>query len=215
MKWAAAVALFLACAPAGAQPAQQPHGWPSDVCHATGANIGNPMCGTCSSSVVYSTPEFGTYVGWVCKWPDGEWRTQEITRPWMSRWNLPGATGLAAMWQANAIPPTDAEAAKYAQLVALARPYLAHVWRPPEQPASAWIVSPVSTRLRPSYLVDAGNVTRESGQFIPTGTPAAPTACACDSAGDAVDFGVSKLCRVPNFLTTSGQARYASCVRRP
>lgn len=209
------LAFGLAFSLSHAQPAPQPPGWPSDICHATGSNIDNPLCGTCSSSVVYSTPELGTYIGWVCKAADGRWMTQEITRPWMARWIQPQGPGLASMWQANAVVASEADATRYAPLIALARPHLANVWRPPLVAATPWIVAPVSTRLRPSYLVTNGAATRETGAFIPTGTVAAPTACACDSAGDAVDFGVSKLCRVPNFLTTSGQARYAACILKP
>lgn len=201
--------------PGQAQRAPQPPGWPSDICYATGSNIDNPLCGTCSSSVVYSTPELGTYIGWTCKASDGKWMTHEITRPWMARWIQPQGEGFAALWDANVVAATETEQAKYATLVALARPYLAYTWRPPEKSATPWIVSPVSTKLRPSFIVVDGVTKRESGGFIPTGSVQAPTACACDSAGDQIDFGVSKLCRVPNFLTTSGQARYTSCILKP
>jgi len=210
-------ALLLACAPAWAQPAPAPVGWPSDICHASGADAENPLCGNCSTSVLYSTPELGTYWGWVCRWPDGQWRTHEITRPWGARLHLPTGAGLAALWAANAVP-ADADAqARYAQLVAIARPHLASVWRPPEPvavPPPAWIVAPASTRLRPSYIVTpAGAVVRETAQFIPTGTAVAPTACACDGPSDTAMLGSSRLCRVPNFVTASGVARFAACVQ--
>lgn len=214
--WLALALAFLPPPAAAMTPAPQPVGWPSDICHAVGSNVDNPMCGTCSHSVVYSTPELGTYIGWVCREPNGHWRTVEIVRPWLARWFPAQGPGLAAVWAANVVVATAADDTRYAQLIALARPHLADVWRPPEVAPTPWIVAPTPTRLRPSFLVDAtGKVTRETGKSIPTGTPAAPTACACDSAGDRADFGVSKLCRVPNFLTAAGQARFAACVLAP
>ena len=52
MKRFVGLAFGLAMLSVHAQPAPQPQGWPSDLCHASGANASNPLCGTCSTSVL-------------------------------------------------------------------------------------------------------------------------------------------------------------------
>jgi hypothetical protein len=213
MRWAVA-ALLLACAPAWAQPAPPPIGWPSDICHASGADANNAMCGTCSTSVVYSTPDLGTYWGWVCRWPDGQWRTHEITRPWGARL-FPSGPGLAAAWAANVIPSTPAEEAKYAQLIALARPHLANVWRPPEPvapPPPAWIVAAVSTGQRPSFTLIGTRPVRETGRFLPTLTAGKPTPCECAGEGNSATLNGQTLCAAQGYKTANGAARLAYCI---
>lgn len=210
-----AACLLLTCGAATAQPAPQPPGWPSDFCHATGADATNPLCGTCSSSVVYSTPDLGTYWGWVCRWPDGQWRTHEIVRPWGSRPIMPTAPSMAAVWTANAMVTDDAGAAIYAPLIAAARPHLANVWRPPEPvtpPAPTWMVAAVSTGQRPSFVLTAAGPARETGKFVPTLTSGKPTPCTCDGEGNSAVFNGQKICAADGYKTASGAARLAYCI---
>lgn len=199
-----------------AAPAPQPPGWPSDICYAEGANKTNPLCGTCSASIVYSTPELGTYIGWLCRWPDGEWRTAEIVRPFGARWTIPAGPGLAALWDANVDAMTSTEVEqRYVTLIAIARPHLANVWRPPVPvvpPPATWMVAAVSTGQRPTYTLQGTTPVRESGKFVPTLTAGKPTSCTCDGAGNSAMLGTVKLCAVNGYKTAAGAARLTTCI---
>lgn len=225
-----AALLLMACAPAWAQtalpvpprePAPRPICWPSDFCAGDASDMLNPLCGTGSTAMVVQQEGVGTSIEWACKHPDGIWRTAGLIRPWLAPLVKPTKTALltkgvfGALWDANAVVTSADEAAKYAALEAKARPLLAHAWRPLEAPPPlpvAWVVAPVSTGLRPSYLIAPSGVPiRETGQFVPTMTAGKPTPCDCDGAGNSSMLAAQNVCAVRGFKTPAGVQRVAAC----
>lgn len=218
-------ALFLAAlcmvgnALAAPEPAPRPPGWPSDLCVAEGVNSLNPLCGTCSTSVWYPQEGVGTLIQWTCKTPTGEWMTHGLIRPWMTPWIKPSMTDIvlkgpwAAIWDANAVRPSSEDATKYAALETKAKPWITTTVRPPEAAPASWVVTPVSTGLRPSYTVPAGapGPLRESGQFAPVLTAGKPTACDCDGPDNSVMLASQKLCAVRGLKTAAGAQRFTAC----
>ena len=133
----------------------------------------------------------------------------------MGGWVLPAGQGLAALWQANVIPATEAEVARYAPLVALARPYLARVWRPPPPvllPPPQWMVAAVTTGLRPTYTLNGTTPVREPGKFVPTLTNGRPTPCTCAGDGNSAMLGTTKICSVDGYRTSTDAARLTNCI---
>ena len=221
MRWAlVAVFCVLATAAQAADPrppAPRPPGWPSDFCTAEGANAANPLCGTCSTMALYSYPTVGIALQWACK-VDGKWITYGFTKPPKTRFFVPSQADViskgifGAFWDANVVAATAEEEAAGKSLVEANLYGLTQVYRPPDPPpppAVSWIVSPVSTGLRPSYLLVDGVSSRETGKFIPTATASKPTPCDCAGASSP------QLCPVPTYITATGQQRYASCVKAP
>jgi hypothetical protein len=219
MRYIAAL-LLVVCGHAFAQPAPRPIGWPSDFCKAEGVNALNPLCGTCSTMIAVQTEGVGTAILWQCKRPDGEWLTQGLIRPWLAPMIQPSVADLAskgffgALWDANTKAPTPESDGKYSAAWAKGVQYLAYVKRhedPPPPPPGAWIVSPVSTGQRPTYVLQGAQAVREGVLFAPTMTQGKPTACDCDGPGNSVLLGAQKLCAVRGYITALGSKRYTQC----
>jgi hypothetical protein len=114
-----------------------------------------------------------------------------------------------AFWDANTVATTPETEVKYAALVEKARPLLAHAARPQEPKPPTWLVAPVSTGQRPTYVLLGGVLKREGTQYVPTTSMGRPTSCNCDAP---LIFGAQKQCVVVGFLTADGGRRYTSCV---
>jgi hypothetical protein len=213
--------LLLWCGIAQAQtatrePAPRPPGWPSDICLAEGINAINPLCGTCSTSVWFPMANLGTSIQWTCKGADGKWMTHSIIRPWMTPPIRPSMADVltkgpfGAWWDANAVRTSPADEVKYAALTEAAKPWIDTAVRPPEPAPVGWVVTPVSTGMRSSFVAPAGVAVREQ-QFVPTITAGKPTPCDCDGPGNSVMFASQKLCAVRGYKTAAGQQRFAAC----
>ncbi len=84
--------------------------------------------------------------------------------------------------------------------------------RPADPVPVTWTVLPVSTGVRPSYLLAPSGVpVRETGQFVPTITAGKPTPCDCDGPGNSAMLGAQKVCAVRALKTSTGAARLAAC----
>jgi hypothetical protein len=114
-----------------------------------------------------------------------------------------------AFWDANTVATTPETEVKYAALVEKARPLLAHAARPQEPPPPTWVVAPVSTGQRPTYLIVDGKLVREGSQFIKTTTDGKPTPCDCTNN---YTFNSQTYCDVVGKLTNTGLKRYTACL---
>lgn len=129
---------------------------------------------------------------------------------------------VALMWPGDRAARMQAMQAKYGTKHFLD---MCNVWGPmrerinaarPADPVPAtWVVAPVSTGQRPSYLLTGEALTRESGKFLPTMTAGKPTACTCDGPGNTATLNGLKYCAAQGYQTAAGAARLVYCVAAP